>query len=103
MIIENRFLAVGGLHESLRQRYLIMIVPEHKDDTEKQRELDERLFGIELLMREQLKKSVEASRRNVQIGKIEEKENIIIERLDRIEESHKLIMEKLNDLAEKKP
>ena len=55
MIIENRFLALGGLPKYLRQRHLLMIVPEQDEDFQ-QRELNDRLTGIEKVLRDNIRR-----------------------------------------------
>eukprot|EP00347_Sterkiella_histriomuscorum_P012361 403368887 len=94
MIIENRFLAIGALEKQLQKKYLFIGVPiNHEDDAT--RHFERRLDDIELILREQLRKQIDIQKRTGGIAKVEEKENAIIERLDKMEERQKQILDLL--------
>jgi hypothetical protein len=92
MIIENRFLAVGHLSEGLSHKYLLMALPidsaNSKEDTKpiifrnnSQHQMLNTLNSIEQQMKDQYLKQNESLKRISDLRRIEDKENMILERL----------------------
>jgi hypothetical protein len=96
MIIENRFLSVGALSDELYHKYLCLVLPIGGDEKEEQKPIIFRndtqqqmmtvLDTIEQQLRDQYLKQNESLKKIADLQKIEEKENLILERLERLEQ-----------------